>query len=80
MAELAVNLSLIAAKVAIKGVRNGMAKRRSRKEQLRYAQSDDIASKLVMLECSDSVVFLLKQIPHKRRFFLWFSLRNRSTA
>jgi hypothetical protein len=75
MAELAVNLSLIAAKVAIKGVRNGMAKRRSRKEQ-----SDDIASKLVMLECSDSVVFLLKQIPHKRRFFLWFSLRNRSTA
>jgi hypothetical protein len=40
----------------------------------------DIASKFAMLDCYDSLVFLSTQIAHMRRFSLWFSLRNRTTA
>jgi hypothetical protein len=40
----------------------------------------DIASKFAMLDCYDSLVFLSTRIAHMRRFSLWFSLRNRTTA
>jgi hypothetical protein len=40
----------------------------------------NIASKLVMLDCSDYLVFLFLQIAHMRCFSLWFSLWNRTTA
>jgi hypothetical protein len=43
-------------------------------------QAQDIASKLAMFDCSDSLVFLFTQIAYMRHFSFWFSLWNRTTA